>query len=45
LANSTMETFVQGGNCFDCHSGDNMLGSPGGGGLSHIWDPIKPLFP
>ena len=47
MANTTMETFVQGGNCFDCHQG-NMLGAqPGGaftGGLSHVWQPIKPLF-
>jgi hypothetical protein len=48
LANSTMETFQAGSNCFDCHSGD-MLGtkpdsSGFGGGLSHIWQPIKPLF-
>jgi hypothetical protein len=45
MANSTMETFTQGGNCFDCHSGDDMLGSADGGGLSHIWGPTKPLFP
>jgi hypothetical protein len=44
LANTTMETFFQPSNCFDCHTG-NMLGTPGGGGLSHIWGPIKPLFP
>jgi hypothetical protein len=48
LANSTMETYVQGGtNCFSCHS-DN--GQPGGmlglgtdSGLSHIYFPIQPL--
>lgn len=44
MANSTMETFFQFGNCFACHSG-NMLGTPGGGGLSHIWGDLKPLFP
>jgi hypothetical protein len=49
LANSTMETFLQGSSCLSCHRG-NMLGSKPGpdgfsGGLSHIWDPIKPLFP
>jgi len=49
MANSTMETFFQPSNCFDCHSG-NMLGTPPGpdgfsGGLSHIWAPIVPLFP
>jgi hypothetical protein len=43
LSNSTMETFKQDNNCFECHSG-NMLGS-GGGGLSHVWGLIKPLFP
>jgi hypothetical protein len=52
MSNSTMETFFQGGGCFDCHSDatGNMLGtSPGpdgfSGGLSHIWAPILPLFP
>jgi hypothetical protein len=49
MSNSTMETFFQGSNCFDCHSG-NMLGTTPGadgfsGGLSHIWAPIQPLFP
>ncbi len=44
MANSTMETFFQPSNCFACHAG-NMLGTPGGGGLSHIWGPLKPLFP
>jgi hypothetical protein len=49
MANTTMETFFQGGTCFDCHSG-NMLGTMPGpdgftGGLSHIWAPILPLFP
>ncbi len=52
MANSTMETFFQPSNCFDCHSDltGNMLGtSPGSdgftGGLSHIWEPVQPLFP
>jgi len=52
MSNSTMETFFQGGNCFDCHSDatGNMLGTPPGpdgfsGGLSHVWAPILPLFP
>jgi hypothetical protein len=52
MANTTMETFFQGGNCFDCHSDatGNMLGiSPGSdgfsGGLSHVFAPIQPLFP
>jgi hypothetical protein len=44
MANSTMETFFQFGNCFSCHSGD-MLGTPGSGGLSHVWGDLKPLFP
>jgi hypothetical protein len=52
LANSTMETFFQPSNCFNCHSG-NMLGvmagppptPPVGDGLSHVYGPIKVLFP
>ncbi len=50
LQNSTMETYQQGattttagGNCLDCHSG-TMLGTSGGGGLSHIYGVLKPLF-
>jgi hypothetical protein len=42
LANTTLETYAQGTNCFDCHQG-NMLGDPSGG-LSHIYGLIKPLF-
>jgi hypothetical protein len=46
MANSTMETFFQPSNCFNCHDGSNLLGAPDGeSGLSHIWGPIKPLFP
>jgi hypothetical protein len=50
LANSTMETFMQRLNCFGCHTGlatdpNAMLGDSNGGGLSHIWGKIKPLFP
>jgi hypothetical protein len=52
MSNTTVETFFQGGTCFDCHSDStgNMLGIPPGsdgftGGLSHIWAPILPLFP
>jgi hypothetical protein len=37
LANSTMETYFQYKNCFDCHKGGNL------GGLSHIYDDINPL--
>jgi len=44
MSNTTMETFVQGGNCFDCHSDPTMLGTSGGGGLSHVWGPSLPLF-
>ena len=43
LANSALETYTQSLNCFGCHLG-NMLGDPGGGGLSHIYGPLKPLF-
>jgi len=43
MANTTMETYQAGTNCFSCHDGSNMLGKPGGGGLSHIWGPLKPL--
>ena len=47
-----METFSQPSNCFACHQG-NMLGTmagppptpPVGVGLSHVYGPIKPLFP
>jgi hypothetical protein len=50
LANSTIETFMQRFNCFSCHTGpasdpNAMLGDANGGGLSHIWGKIKPLFP
>jgi hypothetical protein len=48
LANSTMETFVQGSNCLDCHKGfspDSMLGTKNGGGLSHIYGVTSPLSP
>jgi hypothetical protein len=44
LANTTMETFFQPSNCFNCHIG-NMLGTSSGDGLSHIWGPLQPLFP
>ena len=43
LANSALETYTQNTNCFACHLG-NMLGDPGGTGLSHIYGPLKPLF-
>ena len=43
LANSALETYTQSTNCFGCHLG-NMLGDPGGGGLSHIYGKLKPLF-
>ena len=44
LANTTMETFFQPSNCFNCHTG-NMLGALNGSGLSHIFGLLKPLFP
>ncbi len=44
MANSTMETYQQPSNCFDCHTGNNMLGTMTGG-LSHIYGPLTPLFP
>jgi hypothetical protein len=48
LANSTMETYVQGGtNCFSCHDDlgatNGMLGLGPDSGLSHIYFPIQPL--
>jgi hypothetical protein len=48
LANSTMETYVQGStNCFSCHDDlgqpNGMLGLGPDSGLSHIYFPIKPL--
>jgi hypothetical protein len=45
MANSTMESFFQPSNCFSCHTGSNMLGTPSGDGLSHIYGPLQPLFP
>jgi hypothetical protein len=44
LANTTMETYQTGSNCFSCHTGD-MLGDNFGGGISHIYGKLKPLFP
>ncbi|HWX55101.1 MAG TPA: hypothetical protein VN176_10980 [Verrucomicrobiae bacterium] len=48
LANSTMETYVQGfSNCFTCHDNmgvaKGMLGLGPDSGLSHIYFPIQPL--
>jgi len=37
LANTTMETFVQGTNCFTCHTTNTTQ-------VSHIFDDTKPLF-
>jgi hypothetical protein len=52
MANSTMETFFQPGNCFNYHTDDNgnMLGTRAGpdgftGGLSHIRAATLPLSP
>ena len=36
LANTTMETFSQSKNCFDCHNGGDL------GGLSHIYNAVNP---
>jgi len=48
LANSTMETYVQGSvNCFACHNdlgqSNGMLGLGPDSGLSHIYSPMQPL--
>jgi hypothetical protein len=50
LANATLETFLQGNNCFVCHRGPKMPQSPEDGlldGLSHIYGDatrgLKPL--
>lgn len=37
LANTTMETYSQGGNCFNCHSNNTT-------DVSHVFDKLKPLF-
>ena len=51
MSNTTMETYQQGSNCFDCHSDPTMLGAPPppptpsvDQGLSHIYEQIRPLF-
>jgi hypothetical protein len=47
LSNTTMETYHQGSNCFSCHTGNplgTMIGAVGTG-LSHMFGPLKPLFP
>jgi len=47
LANTTMETFAQGSNCFSCHQSGSapgqFLGTSDGQGLSHIVGEIQPL--
>jgi hypothetical protein len=47
MANSTMETYAQGTNCFTCHdnlgAANGMLGIDADSGLSHIYFPIQPL--
>lgn len=40
LANTTLETFDRGRNCFSCH-----LGNLNDGKLSHMFLPLKPLLP
>jgi len=37
LENTTMETFNQGGNCFDCHATNTTA-------VSHVFNHTKPLF-
>lgn len=37
LANTTMETFVQGSNCFSCHTSNTTA-------VSHIFNETEPLF-
>jgi len=37
LANTTMETFSQGNNCFSCHNTNTTV-------VSHVFDNTKPLF-
>lgn len=37
LANTTMETFMQGSNCFSCHQTNKTP-------VSHVFDDTKPLF-
>jgi hypothetical protein len=40
LANTTMETYAQGTNCFNCH-----FGNLPGGRLSRMYRSLQPLFP
>jgi hypothetical protein len=47
LANSTMETYAQGGNCFECHQNNQQ--PPAGPTvptvqISHVYPAINPLF-
>ena len=43
LANTTMETYQQGANCFACHQ--STFGSPvSTTDISHIFGPLRPLF-
>jgi hypothetical protein len=37
MANTTMETYQQGGNCFSCHVTNTTA-------VSHVFAPLKPLF-
>jgi hypothetical protein len=51
LVNTTMETFYNNrtgkpdgvSNCFNCHTGTNMLGDKARSGLSHIFGVLPPL--
>lgn len=42
MSNTTMETYHQGLNCFDCHQGNMTNFDPNG--LSHIFGGTQPLF-
>jgi mono/diheme cytochrome c family protein len=42
MANTTMETYQQGGNCFDCHRSNQPSLKPEA--LSHVFGPLQPLF-
>lgn len=43
MANTTMETYVQGSNCFACHTSDSTTAATTA--VSHMFDKLLPLFP